>query len=127
MHADASQSLKLRSRLPVGWVGFHAVRLPLTAVSALRTVSYGLERATASGVISFVEVFHPGYRYGVPQDSPRDSSFTRRVDWRTYERIVHDSLIEQLGVIAGATSVKEGYVAPISTVWAHLAAPMACH
>ena len=42
MHADASQSLKLRSRLPVGWVGFHAVRVPLTAVSALRTVSYGL-------------------------------------------------------------------------------------
>jgi hypothetical protein len=42
------------------------------------------------------------------------------LDWRTYERIVHDILIEQLGVIAGATSVKEGYVAPISTVWAQL-------
>jgi hypothetical protein len=34
-------------------------------------------------VISLVDVVHPGYRYGVPQDSPRESSFTRRVAARS--------------------------------------------
>ena len=30
-----------------------------------------------------MDVVHPGYRYGVPQDSPRESSFTRRVAARS--------------------------------------------